>query len=174
MRMPSLHIQKDGLHSIIHRIKTAELAHCLHTNYAERVRNNHALHDTYRPHTISHLMNMQMLCFLFSTCTRIHPHTHTHAHTHTHTHTHMHTCTHAHTHTNTHTYTHARAHKHTGLFFQWKPGKALCSEPTATGEHQAAACQCVCEFFYLVLSSYGSRIDFIEPTYYSKNRPLSN
>ncbi|XP_059926980.1 uncharacterized protein mrvi1 isoform X4 [Gadus macrocephalus] len=36
MRMPSLHIQKDGLHSIIHRIKTAELAHCLHTNYAER------------------------------------------------------------------------------------------------------------------------------------------
>ncbi|KAJ3593999.1 hypothetical protein NHX12_006331 [Muraenolepis orangiensis] len=36
LRTPSLHIQKDGIHSIIQRIKSAELAHCLHTNYPDR------------------------------------------------------------------------------------------------------------------------------------------
>lgn len=35
----------------------------------------------------------------------------------------------------------------TGLCSCRNTGEAFSSPPTATGKHQAAACQCVCEFF---------------------------
>lgn len=41
--LPSLNKHGDDIHSIIHRIKTAEIAHLLHNKYPERVRREQTL-----------------------------------------------------------------------------------------------------------------------------------
>ena len=97
--LPSLHTHSDDIQSIIHRIKSAEIALLLHNKYPERVSGDGTLNRGYVWHVVTCVcMNLSYL-------------------------------------------------SDAGLCSCRNTGEAFSSPPAATGTHQAAACQCVCEFF---------------------------
>lgn len=60
----------------------------------------------------------------------------------------------------------------TGLCCGRNTREAACFPTATTGKHQAAACQCVCEFFYThPFACYGNRLELVDVTLCSE-KPL--
>lgn len=126
--LPSLHTHGDGIQSIIHRIKSAEIVNRLHHKYSERVRreSRHSCRVIMTCINVYVYKSVLPLSCLLSDA---------------------------------------------GLCSCRNAREAFSLQTAATGKHQAAACQCVCEFFYLPFSCYGNRLDLVDVALCSEKLP---